>query len=455
MGTKGDAKPVKDRRTAKRLTQALKIIVFGSLLCAFCILGLMVFLRPSFSVQENRALTEFPSFTWASFWNGDYFAAIDTWYSDTFPLREDLVSAQKSLESHYGLRSSQIIRGSNMAADAVPDLSGQTEVPSSSTPIPTATPVPDGTVHEIGEFNNDIYITSGAAYGLYGFSQSGADAYIDTMNQIYANIGGKVNMYVMNVPISATVMLDEAVREDMGCSDEGAAIDYIVGKLDAGIQALDIYDTLQEHNAEYIYFRTDHHWTQLGAYYAYLVYCQAKGWTPHELDQFRTTEFGAGTYLGSYYRGSGQSPVLAANPDTVYAWYPLCVNADDVNDRDMHMVMQDGTESDWRIINDMFAYPDSEWYCVFSAADQPFCSLHNPNIHDASAVMVVKDSYGNAFIPWLVDHYEYTYWVDFRYTDETVSHMVDTYGVQDVIFESATFNATGGLCNDLFLTIGS
>ena len=121
----------------------------------------------------------------------------------------------------------------------------------------------------------------------------------------------------------------------------------------------------------------------------------------------------------------------------------------------MYMVQRDGQGFDWRIINDMFDYDSSSWYCVFSGADQPFASMHNPNLHDGSAVMVVKDSYGNAFIPWLVDNYEYTYWVDFRYCDNTVSQMVQDYGVQDVIFEAATFNATGGLCNELFLDIGS
>ena len=448
---------MKDRRDNTRPVQAAKIIAFASVLAAMCLLGLMVFLRPEISLQENRTLTKFPEFSVNALWTGDYFSGIDTWYADTYPVREEMITAQKRLEDHYGLRGTQIVGGSGIVADAIP-VAGVTPDPNASptpTPLPTATPVPDGTVHEIGEFNNGIYITGGAAYGMYGFSQAGADAYVSTMNQIYQNIGDKVNMYVMNVPISASVMLDENVWQDMGCSDEGAAIDYVISNLDPGIHALDVYENLRLHNSEYIYFRTDHHWTQLGAYYAYQIFCEEKGLIAHTPDQFKTRDFGANAYLGSYYRSSGQPAVLAANPDTVHAWYPMCVDADDPNARDMHMVQRDGSEYDWRIINDMFEYPESEWYCIFSAADQPFCSLHNPNITDGSAVMVIKDSYGNAFIPWLVDHYEYTYWVDFRYTEETVSHMVETYGVQDVIFEAATFNATGDLCNDLFLNIGS
>lgn len=477
---------MKDRRNTTRLVQAVKIAAFAAAVAAVGVMGLVLPLRPEVSRQENRTLTKFPAYSPESLWDGGFFSGVDTWYADTYPLREQMISAQKKLESHYGLRSTQLVGGAGMVADAIPDAVPERTEPQptpavtiepaaseepavtaepTATPGPTPTPepmptpaptaAPDGTVHALGEFNGGIYITQNAAYGTYYFSQSGADSYISTMNQIYQNIGGKVDMYVMDVPLSSAVMLDRSVIEDMGCSVESDAIDYIAGGLDPGIGNIRACDELLRHNGEYIYFRTDHHWTQLGAYYAYQAFCQLKGWTPHDLDQFRTREFGAGSYLGSYYRSANQSPELAEAPDTVQAWYPMCVNADDPSARDMHMVQQDGSEYDWRIINDMYDYPSSEWYCIFSAADQPFCSFHNPDIHDGSAVLVVKDSYGNAFIPWLVDHYEYTYWVDFRYTNETVSHMAETCGVQDVIFESATFNATGGLVNDRLLAIGS
>lgn len=49
---------------------------------------------------------------------------------------------------------------------------------------------------------------------------------------------------------------------------------------------------------------------------------------------------------------------------------------------------------------------------------------HNETITDGSAVMVIKDSYGNAFVPWLIDHYEYVYGVDYRHSSNTISQMV-------------------------------
>ena len=452
-----------DRENQNALLRLMKVAAFALTLLVLGGAGLIL-PRPSQSVVERRELTAFPEFTLASLWDGSFFSGVDTWYADTYPMRESLIAAQQSLENNYGLRSTQLVGGSGMTVDAIPipgddagadpNASAEANAAPTATAAPTPTPLPDGTVHEIGEFSGSIYITNNCAYGMYGFSQSSTDKYIETMNQIYKNVGDEVHLYVMNVPISASVMLDENVWSHMGSSDEGAAIEYISSKLDPGITPIMVYDTLREHNAEYIYFHTDHHWTALGSYYAYRVFAGLKGWTPHELSEFQSTSFGDNAFLGSYYSASNKSAQLAANPDTVYAWYPLCVSTDP-NVRDMYMVQRDGQGFDWRIINDMFDYDSSSWYCVFSGADQPFASMHNPNLHDGSAVMVVKDSYGNAFIPWLVDNYEYTYWVDFRYCDNTVSQMVQDYGVQDVIFEAATFNATGGLCNELFLDIGS
>ena len=440
----------KKRERLNRVIYIVKIGAFFLALFSMGLVGLMWFLRPEVSQVEKRALTKFPQITLAGIWDGSFFAGVDTWYADTFPMRERLIAANQTLQSLYGIRGDQLVGGA-VQADAVPVFEDEQPQDAAPTATPMPSPTPDGKIHTIGEMEGSVYITNNCAYGLYGFSQAGADAYISTMNQIYEQIGDKVEMYVMDVPLSASVMLDQSVIDDMGSTNEGEAMAYIYARLNPGIHGVNIYDNLVAHNREYIYFRTDHHWTQLGAFYAYETFCREKGIRPNLLEVFRTTAFGTDAYLGSYYSSSNQSPQLAANPDTVYAWYPLCT---DDKSTDMYMVEQDGNGYDWRIINDMFDYPDSEWYCVFSGADQPFCSFHNESITDGSAIMVVKDSYGNALIPWLVDHYEYVYWVDFRYTDETVSHMVEEYGVQDVLFQAAMFNATGNLCNELFLRIG-
>ncbi|MBQ9851911.1 MAG: hypothetical protein IJO37_03210 [Ruminiclostridium sp.] len=417
------------RKKINGLVRGIKILGFGLMLAVMGFIGLLWFARPDTSVVEKRDLAEFPELSWSAFWDGSYFKDIDTWYADTFPLREGLISGSQTMEHLYGIRSDQIV-GETMTADDIPDPDASGEEVQAAEPEEI---LPDGTVKEIGEMQGQIYITGNSGYGLYYFTQPAADKFAATMNQVYANVKDKVNMYVMICPISAGVMLDQTVLDDMGCSDEKAAIDYIYGKMDQGIHTVSAFDNLKKHNAEYIYFHTDHHWTALGAYYAYEEFCKEKGIQPNPIEGFQTMEFPG--FLGTFVSSSNNNAALTANPDTVVAYVPNGTNA-------MTMHYTNGSVVDWFVINDVSSYAKSELYATFVGGDRPFSYAHNPNITDGSAVMVVKDSYGNAFIPFLIDHYEYVYWVDARYTKNTISQMVADYNIQDVIYQVQIYNSS-------------
>ncbi|MBQ9932466.1 MAG: hypothetical protein IJO69_01365 [Ruminiclostridium sp.] len=417
------------RKKINGLVRGIKILGFGLMLAVMGFIGLLWFARPDTSVVEKRDLAEFPELSWSAFWDGSYFKDIDTWYADTFPLREGLISGSQTMEHLYGIRSDQIV-GETMTADDIPDPDASGEEVQAAEPEEI---LPDGTVKEIGEMQGQIYITGNSGYGLYYFTQPAADKFAATMNQVYANVKDKVNMYVMICPISAGVMLDQTVLDDMGCSDEKAAIDYIYGKMDQGIHTVSAFDNLKKHNAEYIYFHTDHHWTALGAYYAYEEFCKEKGIQPNPIEGFQTMEFPG--FLGTFVSSSNNNAALTANPDTVVAYVPNGTNA-------MTMHYTNGSVVDWFVINDVSGYAKSELYATFVGGDRPFSYAHNPNITDGSAVMVVKDSYGNAFIPFLIDHYEYVYWVDARYTKNTISQMVADYNIQDVIYQVQIYNSS-------------
>ena len=71
---------------------------------------------------------------------------------------------------------------------------------------------------------------------------------------------------------------------------------------------VNIYDTLMSHNDEYLYFRTDHHWTALGAYYAYEEFAKAKGVKPLPLSKYEKVDFP--DFLGSFYADTEKNPAL-------------------------------------------------------------------------------------------------------------------------------------------------
>ena len=79
--------------------------------------------------MEKRKLTEFPAFSWESFWSGKWFSGIDTWYADTYPLREVLIAGNKAVQSLYGIRSNVIVGGETQGVE-IPYIDGnQGELP--------------------------------------------------------------------------------------------------------------------------------------------------------------------------------------------------------------------------------------------------------------------------------------------------------------------------------------
>jgi len=418
----------------------IKIFVFATVLGVFSIIGLISSLRPTVSMTEKRELAKFPDFTIEGLWDGSYFKAVDVWYSDTYPLRETMILASQKLQSLYGKRSEQIIQ-TEKKSPAPQTAEKKVE----EKPAEPEEQLPDGTIKNIGEMRGDIYITDNTGYELYGFLEDVNLEFCQTMNNVYSRFKNSVNFYVMLVPTSAGVMLDKAVLEDMGVSDQAEAIAFDFAHLDSGIRKVNVIDILRKHNAEYIYFHTDHHWTGLGAYYAYTAFCKEKGIEPHDIKNYETVSYSG--FLGSLYTAGNRSPELAANPDTVIAYYPKST-------RKMTIYDEYYNASEVDIIADATDFYPGEKYTAFVWGDQPFSFVHNPEIHDGSAVVVIKDSMGNAFVPWLVDHYEYVYWIDARYTNETLSKMVLDYHVQDVIFEVGVYGASNPAMHQCYDKIG-
>ena len=410
----------------------VKLVIFFGVLAALCFIG--IFLpRPDESEIEKRKLTEFPAFTWQSFWDGSWFSGIDTWYADTYPLREVLIAGNKAVQSLYGIRTDVIVGGENQGED-IPNIDESNgELPTLPQDNPeqkTDEPLPDGNVSADGEMISGIFVSDNVGYGLYYFVQKNADWYAAILNEMDKRLEGKAQLYSLIAPINGGVLLSDARQRELNVSNQRESIRYIYSRMAADIKTVEVFDALRAHVDEYIYFHTDHHWTALGAYYAYTQYAAAAGLTPHTLEQFEQVEYP--NFLGTYYSVSGITS-LAANPDTVIAYKPMGTNK-------MKMTMADGVTYDWFVVNDVTSYGSSMKYGTFAGGDQPYSVVENPNITDGSACLVIKDSYGNALIPYLVDHYQYLYWVDFRHYKGSIYDLVEEKNIKDVLVLQQIYN---------------
>lgn len=443
-----DVNDTKYREYRMKKAALYKIAAFIGILCFGAVVSLILPLRPAVSENEKRKLTAFPAFTTESFLDGSYFAQMDTWFSDTFPFRDELILCSEKFTGLYGIRS-QILHGGIVAGDDIPEvdidvdalnnaveLSGATqgqqnggaaqmpEIFINAEDVGTLVEGTDGTtVAQNGERLGSIFVVGDSAYNYYAFSQRYSDLYVDTINSLADSLDGKAALYDMVVPTSIDITLDDATRNSLTSSNQKKAILYMYSRMHGGVNKTYVYDLLRLHRNEYVYFRTDHHWTALGAYYAYSAFMRQLGKTPHALEEYEQLAFSG--FKGSFFTQSGV-PALGGNPDTVYAYKPLSTNR-------MQFLNNDGVLVDYNIITDVSGWGATSKYSAFIGGDNPYAVFNNPQLSDGSSCLIVKESFGNAFVPYLTDHFETVYVIDYRYYDGTVSELVDEYGIDTVL----------------------
>ena len=302
------------------------------------------------------------------------------------------------------------------------EVAGGTEVTEEPTPEPQYPEiVSDEKIEDFGS----VVIVGDAAYELYTYSDAIADNYALAVNKVAAALDQKADVYDILIPLGSGITFPDNLRDQIKSSDQREAMSSIQAKMDETVKTVDIYDSLMTNRNEYIYFRTDHHWTALGAYYAYEDFCEVKGITPEALDSYETSEFDG--FLGSFYNDTNANATLKANADVVTAYHP---NMDAI----MHVTDSRGVEYDSKVIFDESKAAAGLKYSCFIAGDNPITEIENKELTDGSSCIVVKESFGNAFVPFLVDHYQTIYVVDYRYWKGSISELAQEKNVDDVIF---------------------
>ena len=395
--------------------------VFAALMACGLVVGL-VFPRPAASELENRQLTAFPAITLQGILDGQFFSDLSLWYSDTYPLREMLVSADRTLEGLFGIQPSQQLVGTDKQADEISTAADTVDVEArQSVEVPTE----EAMAEDIqGNIMGRLYVEDDAAYSVYYFSQEAVQQYAAAMSIAAQRLEGQADVYSIIVPNNSAVMLSESTLESLGGTDQAQAIDYFYSLYDPLVHTVKVLDVMRQQNGQYLYFRTDHHWTADGAYVAYQQFCERKGIEPVDKEALETKTFQP--FLGSYYTQLDLQS-MADNPDYVKTYYPEGTNT-------LIYWNDQGDEVESSVIQDVDGWADSSLYNAFICGDQPLAHIYNPNFTDDSSVLLVKDSFGCAFAPWLANSYQNVWIIDFRYTDQNIVDFVQEHGIQDVIF---------------------
>lgn len=353
---------MKDKRLIFYLFVAI-LAIFGGLLCFFP--------KKGFSMAENRALPAFPKVTSQKLLTGQYRADVENYTEEHFPFRTAMMSVKTYLEL----------------------VSGKKEA-------------------------NGVFISKAQMIERFGeYSTENARSATIQMEAFAERFSGATSLLL--IPTAADIYGDKLPAAAPVLSEK-AMIDGIYEKLDR-VAPIDCYSTLAANSERYVYYRTDSHWTSLGAHLGYTAASRQLGFTPVSAERMNV-EHAAHDFRGSLYRKTMYKSIA---PDTIDIYsFPDSTAIQKVEILNGDAANQEG--GDW------FTYPDlyfreyltkTNKYDVFLGGNNSIVTVET-NAKGGS-LLIFGDSYARTMLPFLTQHYSKITLVDFRYLNHHFERYVN------------------------------
>ena len=343
-----------------------KIITsFFCLLLAVSTLAGLLLPDRYYSEREKRTLTQKPKFTVANFISGEFSGELEKYPTDQVPLRDGRVTMKTYMELAIGKRES-------------------------------------GGVY----ICKDKYLMD--KFTSYSKKQLAANAaaLADLQEKLAAE---GISMNTILVPVAAQVLTDK-LPAYAPVADYTAILQVLT---DAGVDTTDVLSALAAHSSENIYYRTDHHWTSLGAYYAY---CAWRGIEP-TVDEW-TQEILCGNFRGTTWN---KVPLPSVPAEEITAWYKHINRSVSYNNG------QYETDS----IYERKYLSGSDQYAVFLNSNQAQTVIEGSGKN--GKLLLIKDSYGNTFSQFPVEDYAEVHVLDLRFFKGDVAEYARENGITDVL----------------------
>lgn len=319
---------------------------------------------------ENRTLAQFPEFSWKSLKGGNFTEGVEEYFADQFPLRDQWTGLKARTEQLLGKRE---FNGVYLCGDAL---------------IAKVEPPKDG---------------------------------LDEKNLSYvARLAESADcpMYLGLIPSAAEIR-----REDLPKGAESwdqAAFLARAAELE-GVEPIDFLTALREHAGEDVFYRTDHHWTTLGAYYGYAALMEAlgRGEEVPEPEAFQCrVPPRADEFQGTLYSQSG---IHWLAPDTIEFW---------AGEEGLSVTSwRDGSPQEEGLY-DFAKLLAKDKYSAFLGGNQPLCVIRNRE--GKGKLLIIRDSYSDAMAPFLARHFEEVHLLDPRYYRYAASKYAAENGIDAI-----------------------
>ena len=337
---------------------------FCLLLAVSTLIGLLLPDR-YYSEREKRTLMQKPKFTVANFISGEFSDELEKYLTDQVPLRDGWVTMKTYMELAIGKRES------------------------------------------VGVYIcKDKYLMD--KFTSYSKKQlvANAAALVDLQEKLAAE---GISMNTILVPMAAQVLTDK-LPAYAPVADYAAILQVLT---DAGVDTTDVLSALVAHSSENIYYRTDHHWTSLGAYYAY---CAWRGIEPN-VDEW-TQEILCDNFHGTTWN---KVPLPSVPAEEITAWYKHINRSVSYNNG------QYETDS----IYERKYLSGSDQYAVFLNSNQAQTVIEGSG--KSGKLLLIKDSYGNTFSQFPVEDYAEVHVLDLRFFKGDVTEYAKENGITDTL----------------------
>lgn len=383
---------MKFRMTPAKLTIALFTVVTLAIPAVTAVLP-----KQERSENENRTLAEFPDLVDHTKMDkaeglGDVVGAIkwdyitvrdkdswmddfETYFSDHLVGREDWVRTKNEIEK----------------------LAGKKEINGVYT-------LDDQMIQVFKEYNEDDVLKS-----------------LNAMNK-FAETHPDMQVSLMLAPTAQEIFSSE-IPSYAGYLSEKSFIDECYKKMN-GITTIDSLSFLSGHKNDYVFYRTDHHWTSLGAYYAYCAAAKTLGYSSYGLDSFNI-ETASSSFRGTLYSKTLDNSVT---PDSI-DYYMLASGEPKIK-----MTVSDGrkeTEYDSLYIRSYLDVKDK--YSSFTGSNSPLVTIET-DVNNGKNLLLIKDSYAHSLVPFLSKHYSKITMVDMRYINTDLNNLIDLSEYQQTMF---------------------
>lgn len=361
------------RDTGARPGALLALFIF--LLVGFSVLNLF-WPKRDMSELENRKLAQFPAFSVKALLNGTWFGDLSEYVQDQVAFRDGLIDLESAFNNLVFAKTEEggILLGK------------------------------DGWM-----FTKLFDISDG--------TQKQLDKNLQAVTSFASRHPGKVTFLLAP---SASVIYPEMLPAGAPMVDENAMLDDIFAQVSSAADVIDMRPVFTQQKEQYLYYKTDHHWTTQGAYLAYEQFCQLKGLSPFDTNAYQAESVPG--FYGTHYSATRRWNV---QPDTI-TYYPL----------DNPMTIFDiGAETEYTprttesmINTEKFGTRDK--YAAFLDGNNGYSVIEG---NGEGSILVLKDSYANCFVPFLTANYEKIGVVDLRNFSYGLDSTIESEGYDQIL----------------------